>query len=482
MKEDAEHDRIPLNFFNISVPIMPWEATQSEGRKLVTRVILVRHGESTYNLEQRIQGHSDVSTLTPLGRKSAVQVGAALAGLPLSTIYSSPFQRAQETATLIIDQLAQGPTSPPTLQVTEHLKEINLPLWEELRFEDVAAKYPDGYRLWCEAPHKLRMSIPGEADPTGFFPILDLYQRAQQAWEALLPQHPEGTIVLVGHSGIIRALISTALGIGPERYQYLRLTNCSISILNFFGGSVTPVQLESFNLTGHLGQPLPRPRLGHQGCRFLLVRHGETEWNRQKKFQGQIDVPLNTTGLAQAEQVATFLQQVPVDFAVSSPLVRPKATAEAILQHHPAIPFTLNDGLREISHGLWEGKLEAEIELDFPDLLQQWKTSPAMAQMPEGENLQGVWERAIAAWQTVVNTAGPQTTGLVCAHDAVNKAILAGLFGLGPETFWRFKQGNGAVSVVDYPQGPGSHPVLQAMNITSHLGGGVLDRTAAGAL
>ena len=73
-------------------------------------------------------------------------------------------------------------------------------------------------------------------------------------------------------------------------------------------------------------------------------------------------------------------------------------------------------------------------------------------------------------------------TVLVVAHDAINKAILCQVVGLGPEAFWRFKQGNGAVSVIDYPNGIDSTPVLSAANITTHLSGSILDKTAAGAL
>ena len=101
--------------------------------------------------------------------------------------------------------------------------------------------------------------------------------------------------------------------------------------------------------------------------------------------------------------------------------------------------------------------------------------------MPEGENLQQVWERAIATWNEIVATYAEATpkTGIVVAHDAINKVILCYLLGLQPADFWKIKQGNGAVSVIDYPQG--KPPVLQAINITSHLGG-ILDQTAAGAL
>jgi probable phosphoglycerate mutase len=142
---------------------------------------------------------------------------------------------------------------------------------------------------------------------------------------------------------------------------------------------------------------------------LLLVRHGETEWNRQKRFQGNIDVPLNDTGRQQAQRAAEFLQPIPIDFVVSSPMLRPKETAEIILKYHPEVQLELQDELREISHGLWEGKLEAEIEQAFPGELQQWQEAPETVQMPEGENLQQVWERSIAAWRSLVAVAATRS-------------------------------------------------------------------------
>jgi probable phosphoglycerate mutase len=166
-------------------------------------------------------------------------------------------------------------------------------------------------------------------------------------------------------------------------------------------------------------------------------------------------------------------------------MLRPKETAEIILRHHPHIELQTKDALIEIGHGLWEGKLEKEIAAEFPTLLRQWKETPEVVQMPEGENLQQVWDRAIASWQEIVreqaNSPTPQT-GIVVAHDAINKVILCYLLGLKPADFWTVKQGNGAVTVIDYTLGADGEAVIQAMNITSHLSSGILDQTAAGAL
>jgi probable phosphoglycerate mutase len=235
-----------------------------------------------------------------------------------------------------------------------------------------------------------------------------------------------------------------------------------------------------------LGDALPTPREGHQGLRLLLVRHGETEWNRVSRFQGGIDVPLNDNGRRQAQQAAEFLKDVPIDFAISSPMLRPKETAEIILQSHPSVELELQETLKEINHGLWEGKLESEIKQEYADLLRQWQVAPETVQMPQGENLQQVWDRAIASWNAIITSAALSSTelktGLVVAHDAINKVILCHVLGLQAESFWCIKQGNGAVTVIDYPYGLEKAPILQAMNITTHLSGGVLDKTAAGAL
>jgi broad specificity phosphatase PhoE len=442
---------------------------------LTTRVILVRHGESSYNAERRVQGHCDLSTLTDKGEAMAAQVATALKELKFDAVYSSPLQRAKRTAELVLE----GLPNPPALQTTDDLKEISLPLWEGLLFTEVEAKYPDEFRDWKDQPHRLRMTLP---DGTDFFPIADLYEQARRFWTTLLSHHAGQTVLVVAHSGINRALIYSAIGLEPEGYQRFHLSNCGISILNFSGDLGQSVQIESMNITSHLGETLPKLRPKHQGPRLLLVRHGETEWNRQGRFQGQIDVPLNDNGRQQAAQAGEFLKSVQIDSAISSSMSRPKETAEIILKHHPDVQLTTRDDLREISHGLWEGKLEAEIEQGYPGLLHQWQLHPETVQMPEGENLQQVWDRAIAGWNAIVESySGQNCTVMVVAHDAINKAILCYIAGLGPESFWNFKQGNGAVSVIDYPNSASNAPILMAMNITTHLGG-VLDKTAAGAL
>lgn len=443
---------------------------------MTTRVIVVRHGQSTYNAQQMIQGRSDESVLTEKGRNDARIVGETLANLKFDAIYHSPLQRAAQTAEIVHRCL----DNPPPLIASPQLLEIDLPLWEKLNKKDAATQHAEAYSKWKNLPHEFSMTLEaGE-----YFPVVSLYKQAQEFWQEMLARHQGETVLIVAHNGINRCLIMSAIGVPVERYHTIQQSNCCINVLNFSGDWGEAVQLESLNQTAHMGVRIPPPRPPQTKLRLLLVRHGETQWNRESRFQGTIDVPLNERGREQAQKAAEFLQDIAFNFALSSPMARPKETAEIILSRHPGVTLELEPQLEEIGHGLWEGKLETEIEAAFPGLLQQWKTRPETVQMPEGENLQQVWDRAIAAWNTIVKTlseSSDSTIGLVVAHDAINKVLLCYLLGLQPADIWTIKQGNGAVSVIDYPSGTEGLPVLQAINLTPHLGG-IIDKTAAGAL
>lgn len=447
------------------------------------RVVLIRHGESSYNVDKRIQGRSDLPFLTTQGSEQANCTQIALQEIPINYAYCSPLQRAKATTEVLLANRSSIPfTSTPLLL------EVDIDEWLGLTFDQVNETYPDDYHLWRTAPDHLQFN--------GRYPIRNLWTQAKDFWTFLRQQHPElihhrftdpcVTILVVGHSGINRALISTALGIPANYYHGLGQENCAISILNFCHGLGHSAQLESLNNTAHLGSPLPKQK---GGIRFLLVRHGETQWNREQRFQGQMDIPLNMTGQVQAQQVADFLKIYPIHQAFSSPLKRSWETAQSICQtQSSSVEMIPIPKLQEISHGSWEGKLQSEIEQEYVGQLALWQSHPEQVQMPEGENLNQVWARSKEGWTEIlslVEGSGSETvekTILVVAHDAINKALLCLLFNLDPSSFWVFKQGNGGVSVIDYPNGSQGSPVLKVSNLTAYLSGGILDCTAAGAL
>jgi broad specificity phosphatase PhoE len=443
------------------------------------RLVLVRHGLSTFNLEHRIQGRDDLSALAPAGVSQAHLTGAALRDVAFSQAYSSPLSRAKDTAEALLASVG----STISIQLDGDLREVDLAPWSGLRRQEVKELYPEQARTWQQAPHTLEME---RADGSRFFPLLDLMEQASRFVNRLHDIHRHAiaggqteSVLVVGHNAILRALILQLLGLDATGFRRLRMDNASISVLNLSQpeGEPVSVQLESLNNSIHLGDGLPPAK----GPRLLLVRHGETDWNREGRFQGQIDIPLNSQGIHQARAASDFLSSVGIQRAYSSTMARPRQTAELILTGHPGVPLTTTPGLVEIGHGRWEGCLEEEIAAAWPELLADWKREPHTVTMPDGETLQQVWDRSVATWHTIVSGLSPEETALVVAHDAVNKTILCALLGLSPADIWMVKQGNGGVSVVDYPQGLAGAPVVSCLNLTGHLGG-VLDRTAAGAL
>jgi probable phosphoglycerate mutase len=122
----------------------------------MTRVIIVRHGQSTYNIEKRIQGRTDASSLTEKGRNDATQSGKALSSIAFDAIYSSPLQRAKSTAEIIGSQLA---AQSAVIQIDEQLVEVDLPLWVGMTTSEVKDKFTEDYSTWKERPHEFRMLI-----------------------------------------------------------------------------------------------------------------------------------------------------------------------------------------------------------------------------------------------------------------------------------------------------------------------------------
>ncbi len=442
---------------------------------MTLRLIFVRHGLSSFNKEGRIQGRNNLSTLTKEGQLQAEAAGEIISSIPIDAVYSSPLQRASETTKIIIKQHQNKLKA----TFTDDLLEVDLGSWSGLTKKELKDLYPEQLTTWEKEPKELSIN---REDGTKFQPIKELFFQAEKFLKSLFKTYSDSnkTILIVAHNAILRCLILKLINEPSKGFRRLKLNNSSISIcnINFNNWEDRQVQIQCLNNIAHLQPSLPYKS---SKKRIILVRHGETDWNKQGRFQGQIDIPLNQNGKAQAKAASGFLKNISIQKAFSSSLSRPRETAQIILKEHPGIEITLKDNLKEIGHGKWEGKLESEINSDWPDLLKTWKIFPDKVQMPDGETIKEVSTRSITGWIEICKNLKNDETALVVAHDAVNKTILCHLLGLTPSEIWMIKQGNGGITVIDLSEKEDQPDLITCLNITSHLGG-VIDSTAAGAL
>lgn len=149
--------------------------------------------------------------------------------------------------------------------------------------------------------------------------------------------------------------------------------------------------------------------------RFILLRHGQTDWNVERKYQGHADIPLNAVGVQQALDAAETLKNESFDVVFSSDLTRAKTTAETILRHHPRTSFIINPLFRERAFGVLEGT-PYQRDLLNPVIRESIDNDPYGHKFDNGgESLRDVFARADEA-NRMIQKAFPNQTVLVVSH------------------------------------------------------------------
>jgi broad specificity phosphatase PhoE len=193
-----------------------------------------------------------------------------------------------------------------------------------------------------------------------------------------------------------------------------------------------------------------------------LVRHGESTWNSERRFQGERDAPLSERGREQAAAVARALAGTSFGALYTSPLSRARDTAAACAATLGLAPTPVDD-LREMSLGDWEGlTVEAVVEREG-DHYWRWLTSPADHPPPGGEPVERFQGRVAAALARLT-ARHPDESVLAVTHGGVIAGFLCRCLGLGPNALWRLRIENTSVTRVSLPAGH-----LRALNDTRHL-------------
>lgn len=205
------------------------------------------------------------------------------------------------------------------------------------------------------------------------------------------------------------------------------------------------------------------------GVDLVIVRHGRTAWNREVRFRGQMDVPLDDVGQAQARAAARAIRQRWPSAAAlyASPLTRARETA-APIGGALGLPVQIQAGLRDVDYGAWTGLTPDEAAARDPGTHQLWQTAPGQVRFPGGETLGDVQARLqqLLAEMAAVH---PEQRVILVGHVVVNRVLLCTLLGLPLDAFWRLGQDNGAINLARYQEEGG---IVECLNDTGHLQGG----------
>jgi probable phosphoglycerate mutase len=204
--------------------------------------------------------------------------------------------------------------------------------------------------------------------------------------------------------------------------------------------------------------------------RLFIVRHGESEWNAEGRFQGQRDTELSPRGFEQGLKVAEFLKGHRFDAVATSPLKRSSVTARKIAEMCGRDAVEELSGLTEICHGDWETHLTDEIIELWPRLFELWHTEPHTVVMPGpgGESLRDVEKRAVGAIELLAS----KYSGDVCvvSHDVPIKMIIFHYLNMPLSCFWNILIANCSLSILELKEG--CPPRLNLLGDAHYLGMG----------
>jgi broad specificity phosphatase PhoE len=201
--------------------------------------------------------------------------------------------------------------------------------------------------------------------------------------------------------------------------------------------------------------------------RLLLVRHGQTQYNADRRVQGQIDIPLNDVGRWQAERIGARLSRYSPTMILSSDLSRAAETARAIADHHQTVPFQQSELLREVGYGVFEGLNGDDIVEKYPEEFRLWQEDRNGYMPPEAETIHEQRFRAAEAAKLIMEQGSEGDTIVVVSHGAIMRSLMATFMNLEIEQQVNLHFDNTSLTALERGQ---RGMVLRLSNDTSHLG------------
>lgn len=367
---------------------------------MAVEITLIRHAETDANAAGVWQGTSD-SPLTSAGERQVERLAERVASERYDLMLASDLGRAVTTARALGD-----------FEVDSRWRELHLGDWEGLSREEIVRSDPD-----------LEASLGSGEDIAfgGGERVSEMISRLDDAFSDLVGRLDDGQRALVvGHGGALLTLVSVLLGV-DTRGKILRLGNTGVTTIRVDGDGN---QVAAFNDTTHLpGDPV---RADEGSTHIFLIRHGETEANREGRWQGRTNGVLTATGIDQARALASRLTHL--DALYSSPSTRALDTARYVADGRGVAPVEEAD-LQELSFGAWDGQTPAEISAADPATMAQLAAGVDVPRGGSGETFSGAAERMARVLADIANRHPGRTVGVV-SHGGATRAYAARVLGL----------------------------------------------------
>ena len=200
-------------------------------------------------------------------------------------------------------------------------------------------------------------------------------------------------------------------------------------------------------------------------CRIFLIRHGETLWNKEMRFQGHMDIPLSERGLEQAEALAKRLSDQKITAVYSSDLSRALETARPIAKPRN-LEIITDPSLREINFGRWEGLTFSEISQQYGEQIKRWWAAPLEMSTPEGEGLTDLIHRLIPFFREIVEKHSGEQVAVVC-HGGPARCLVGTILQMDLNKYWKIRQDNAALNILDFTEW--ENGIVALLNDRSHL-------------
>ncbi|XP_057456015.1 probable 2-carboxy-D-arabinitol-1-phosphatase [Lotus japonicus] len=432
--------------------------------KTAKRVVLVRHGQSTWNAEGRIQGSSDFSVLTKKGESQAETSRQMLFDDNFDVCFSSPLARSKRTAEII-----WGPRPVPIIPEFE-LREIDLYSFQGLLKHEGQERYGPAFRQWQVDASNFIID--------GHYPVRELWERARSSWTKILA-HDSRSVLVVAHNAVNQALVATAIGLGSEYFRVLLQSNCGVSVLDFNPrpeGGPPHICLNRLNQTP--GSPVAGGKSGgrESSKRIVLVCNGSTQGNTENGFPFAADQPMNMLGVIQSQKSAELLLDLNVNSIISSPNKASVETATAISKVQEAADCLGADCVPRYVETKQMENLDVEtifkqsksVVSNFPPFQPGW-----LNRVEDGFRT-ALWDQSGKAWESLLGEIRDESMSgdvvVAVGHPMIHIAVMTHCLNLTKDWLGSFHLDAGSVSVIDFPDGPKGRGVIRCINYTAHLG------------